>query len=92
MDSRKQAIPSTGSAQRGPWFVAIWKPVRMLSSKIRAEDVEGLDCSIGVAVPVEPAGVDVPFDMVESDVWKLESQIFFVGEIHFTKVEICGVY
>jgi hypothetical protein len=43
IDSRKEAVPSTGSAQRGPCSVAIWKPVRMLSSKMRAEMEEGRD-------------------------------------------------
>jgi hypothetical protein len=41
--------------------VAIWKPVKTLSSKMRAER-EGKDAWADVEVPLTEAGVDTPVD------------------------------
>lgn len=92
-DSRKQATPSTGSAQRGPCWVESWKPVWMLSSKRRAEREEGREwwVWVGVDVPLVEVGVEVPFGVAWSEGWKLVSMGDLMVGVHFSKVEICKV-
>jgi hypothetical protein len=67
MDSRKHATPSTGSAHNGPCWVEIWKPVRMLSSKRRADREEWREFDVSLAL----AGVEAPVEVGWSAAWNL---------------------